>query len=187
MAREHYEAYKRMLLKLHELDTQGKDQSPEANEIRDEMELPERHLTPLEQERLDGLSGDLYMLVGQEVKERSKQPVTVQDFLACYRARNWDRVLQLLGISNFHMEEHIVACTRAVCWGAFGDYDVALLFAEHAAKLKPDNPNYQTFVRLYRSKVCPTVNAVVTVEMSTFSPEQVLQESFNKMSVLQPA
>ena len=149
MSREHYEAYKRMLLKLHELDAQGKDQSLEANKIRDEMELPEQHLTEQEQERLNGLSGDLYMLVGTEVKEPSDPNVTRKDFFNSWQAQDWDRVLKLLQIKDIlHIHEHQLAALRATCWEALGDYDVALLFIEHAIKLDPKNPRYH-FLKIH--------------------------------------
>src|SRR5579862_5197594 len=101
MAREHYEAYKRMLLKLHELDAQGKGQTAEANKIRAEMELPERHLSPLEQERLDGLSGDLYMLVGEEVKEPADDTATPFAFRDLLRSKQWDDLLSIPINSTF--------------------------------------------------------------------------------------
>src|SRR5450631_2468452 len=50
----------RLLRELHALFVQGKDESEEADAIREQMEEPWYAMTPQEQERMRGLSADLY-------------------------------------------------------------------------------------------------------------------------------
>ncbi|HLX61762.1 MAG TPA: hypothetical protein VKX17_10815 [Planctomycetota bacterium] len=191
MAREHYEAYKRMLLKLHELDAQGKGQTAEANKIRAEMELPERHLSPLEQERLDGLSGDLYMLVGEEVKEPADDTATPFAFRDLLRSKQWDDLLSILRKSNVPVQEDILACLRAVCWEALGDCDVSLLFVQHALKLQPNNRNYRVLSVLNRLKLGVQVDATeladIFIQGEQSEIRQILNESVQEIDFLQPA
>jgi len=140
MAREHYEEAKRLLLKLHELDAQGKDQSPEADEVRAQMEGQEQFLTESEQVRLNGLSGDLYMLTGTEVPESTTVPVSKEEFLKAIETKQWDLVLRAI---RQRIAPHIAvqsALIRSMCWSGLGDFDVALLFAKFAEAMAPNNP-----------------------------------------------
>ncbi len=182
MGREHYEQSKKLLLKLHELNVQGKDQTDEADEIREAMDAPARGLTSLERKRLKGLSADLYMLIGEEVKESAVLSDIDQEFLNSYRAKDWDRVLEILRKKNLCLEEHLVASTRAICWLEFGDYDVSLLFAEYAVKLNPDEANYPTFVKLNRAKL----NGEPPVAQKP-SPQQLVNATILELSLLQTA
>jgi hypothetical protein len=50
----------RLLRELHALFAQGKEESEEADAIREQMEEPWYAMTPQEQERMRGLSADLY-------------------------------------------------------------------------------------------------------------------------------
>lgn len=155
MAREHWEQAKKLLLKLHELDVQGKAQTPEADEIRAQMEGPERYLTQLERERLDGLSADLYMISGTEVRLlEAPSPKVCEEILG---GSDWDRKLAILRARNLQFSESNVACGRAVCWIELGDFDVALVFARHAFNIDQDNAFFrlilvECFLRLGRER-----------------------------------
>ena len=52
--------YARLLAQLHALMAQGKDESAEADSIREQMERPWQQMTKQEQEWMRGLSADLY-------------------------------------------------------------------------------------------------------------------------------
>ena len=64
-----YVEYVRQLLKLQALMAQGLGESSEADALREEMLPTWRRLSSEELARVDGLSGDLYMLTGEEVFE----------------------------------------------------------------------------------------------------------------------
>ncbi|HLX63460.1 MAG TPA: hypothetical protein VKX17_19475 [Planctomycetota bacterium] len=148
MASEQYQQYKKLLLKLHDLTVQERDQTDEADAVRDAMDAPGSKLTALEHQRVSGLSADLYMLLNDEVKEPTDPSSTPNAFAKFWDARNWDAVLSILRKQNVVISDDELAHVRALCWEELGDYDVALLFAEYAAKLKPDNMDYRfTLVR----------------------------------------
>ena len=52
----------RGLLRLHEMTESGKDDSPEADAIRDTLERPWLELSEIEKHRITGLSEDLYSI-----------------------------------------------------------------------------------------------------------------------------
>jgi hypothetical protein len=60
MTENHFDTYVKHLKALHVLLAQGKDDSPEADEIRDQMDEPWRHLTENEKQKLRNLSESLY-------------------------------------------------------------------------------------------------------------------------------
>lgn len=194
MAREHYEKYKKLLLKLHELIRHGKDQTPEADEVRDQMDLPGQNLTELEHDRVSGLSGDLYMISDSEVKEQCTREYTTAEFLTEYNSRHWEQVLHILRQSTVQMRIDQVAAVRSVCWEELGDYDVALLFAEYALKLKPDELFYRYSVLLnrirlgldYDSNTLAEIvrgHTSVSASITSFLREEILSESSNAIQL----
>lgn len=57
---EYYEQYKKLLHRLHDLMVQGIEDGPEADEIRDLMDEPWKHLSETERDSLRKLSATLY-------------------------------------------------------------------------------------------------------------------------------
>ena len=149
--------------------------------------FPRGGLRPLSVRGLKGLSADLYMLTGEEVKLTANQPVTEQEFFANYHAKNWDKALEILRMSTLPVEEHLVALGRMLCWDALGANDVALLFAEYALKLKPDNVGYRTSVRQHRVLLGLEPASQVRMEISNPAFEEALLESIHEMSHHQTA
>ena len=47
-------------LRLHQLMIEGRDELPDADAVRDSLDLPWRVLTEAERERIQGLSADLF-------------------------------------------------------------------------------------------------------------------------------
>ena len=185
MAREDYEQYKKLLLQLHEMNRQGTDQTDEADVIRDQMDAPGYRLNEKELERVNGLSADLYMISGEEVSLPETPPMTLQDFLSNCLSKNWDRVLEYFRAGPPGVSERVIASSRALCWGALGDYDVALLFADYALKLSPDDKRYQKLVQMYRKQL--ELNNQSLEENSNPLVQQVGPELFREMGLLQTA
>jgi hypothetical protein len=59
---QEYRQVVRGYLRLHQLDVEGRDESPEADLVRDSLDLPWQSLTDREKERIQGLSADLFDL-----------------------------------------------------------------------------------------------------------------------------
>src|SRR5437879_3520169 len=91
--------HRRLLLRPHDLITRGRGAAPEADRGRHQMDGPWHALTEAEQERLGGLSEDLYALA-----EHNPRSVTMsvedrrqwgQAFRTAFEAGQWDGALLL--------------------------------------------------------------------------------------------
>src|SRR5260221_8728536 len=84
---------------LHQLSVAGKDDSPEADAIRDATDGPWEALSEVERNRVRNLSEDLYSLVepppaAQPMNPKSQAKLN-ETFEATQRGE-WDRALELL-------------------------------------------------------------------------------------------
>src|ERR1041385_4055176 len=68
-ANPYYLEYEERLKELHQLIAEGKGDTDAAEAVREAMDAPARELTREEMQRLNDLSGDLYMLHDDEVYE----------------------------------------------------------------------------------------------------------------------
>src|SRR5437016_6606283 len=57
-----YRAFVRGIRALHRLAISGQDESPEADTVRDAMDVPWEALSEIERKRASGLSEDLYSI-----------------------------------------------------------------------------------------------------------------------------
>ena len=135
------------LVELHQLIQSGKDDSPDAEAIRDALDVPLRALSQPEKERSQWLSEDLYSV--SEPPAPSDPKVTPrqaqQDYLDAYQARQsreWDRALTLLRRSGEYIAPSLLSHVRGEIWSAAGYPQVAAFFYEHASKCEPKNANY---------------------------------------------
>jgi hypothetical protein len=132
-------AYGRLLLRLHDLITKGQGDDPQADAVRDQMDTPWYAMTEAEQERLGGLSEDLYSLaennarsVKMSAEERRKWG---QEFGAAFEAGDWDRALVLLRRPPDDVPADHVAFFQADCWEQLASPEVALRFMRAATRL----------------------------------------------------
>jgi hypothetical protein len=132
-------AYGRLLLRLHDLIAKGKGDDPEADAVRDDMDAPWHAMTEAEQERMGGLSEDLYALVESNprsvkmsAEERSNWG---QEFGAAFESGDWDRVLLLLRRRPEDVPTDHVAFFQAECWEHLGCPEIALRFMRSATRL----------------------------------------------------
>ena len=136
-------AYARLLLGLHDLIAAGRGDDPEADALRDQMDTPWYAMTEAEQERVGGLSEDLYALaennrrsVKMSTEERKKWG---RDFGAAFEAGAWDGALELLRRPPDDAAADLVALSRAECWEHLGVPEVALRFMRAGTRLGADS------------------------------------------------
>src|SRR3989442_1677345 len=97
----HYREYQQLLVELHGLIAAGRNQSPEARDLRQHMERAEVHLSEEEIFRLNALSADLSMIHGREIPDPDVVAhVLPQDVPrlteSAYKSGKWEDVLECL-------------------------------------------------------------------------------------------
>ena len=127
------------LLALHRLGQAGGDDSPEAEAVRDSLDLPLRALSRLEYERSRWLSEDLYSvsepLVGTYSRATVPDPSIQQKLLDSTEARQngeWDRALELLRDVRDQIAPALLGCLRGAIWLQAGNFEIAGVFFKHA-------------------------------------------------------
>src|ERR1700675_2348023 len=86
------------LLALHQMGKDGKDDSPEADSVRDAMDVPWNALNKTEVERAQWLSEDLYSVseppaatTQREMNPQAQQ--ALNDAIEARQSAEWDRAL----------------------------------------------------------------------------------------------
>jgi len=135
----------RQILRLHELSIAGKGNSAEATATCDALEVPWDAMTRPEQERVGGLSEDLYALQDGGAKQVEMTPAERQRWaeeaktaFAAYARGDSDTALAFLRRSSPRgLPRHIVPFLQARCWEQMGEAQVALLFMREAERFDP--------------------------------------------------
>lgn len=138
----------RGLVALHRLMREGKDDSPEAESIRDGLDAPLRVLNPTEKNRSQWLSEDLYSVgeppappeqyvLNPQAQRQLKEAIEARD------AGEWDRALALLRPLKDSIAPALLSFLRGAIWLEAGYPEVAAVFYEHAAESDPTNAKYQ--------------------------------------------
>jgi tetratricopeptide (TPR) repeat protein len=126
--------------KLHALTLAGRDQTDEADAVREELDEPWERLTPEERERIGGLSEDLYSLSDPLPVARRPDPqadANLDKARALYRSGRYDEALNALRPSAAVADPAEVSLLRGRIWQALGSEETAVLFITHAASLRP--------------------------------------------------
>src|ERR1700722_19326772 len=128
-----------LMIRLHELNHVGKGDSSETAETMGQLEMLWRTLDPRDRERLDGLSGDLYLLVDDELLvalPEGQTPENVQTGAGtAIKSHDFDRVLELLRFGPPRMPDVGISYLRSRCYEQLGMHAAALAFMDHAARL----------------------------------------------------
>jgi hypothetical protein len=134
-----YSQYEALLKRLHDLNREGKLDSPEADLVRQDMEAPWSRLSEADQALLAGLSSDLHTLSGEEVVRDSEidERVLVERACDTFRHGNWSGLLEALRYAHQHLPAELVAFMRGRCWQELGRSEAALWFFERAHQLSP--------------------------------------------------
>ena len=130
---------------LHELLAVGKDDSPEADAIRDATDGPWQMLSELERNRIRNLSEDLYSLVEPPPAKQpmnSQAQVKLSEAIEARQRGEWDGALELLRRCRAYLDPALVSHLRGSIWLEAGDPATAAVFFEHASKLDQDNEIY---------------------------------------------
>src|SRR5713101_5688082 len=132
--------YAHLLLELHQLFAEGKEETEEAEAIRDLMDSPWNDLGQPDRDRLNGLSEDLYAFGesrsksnAMSMKENMELGAEIQ---RGFLANNWDRTLHLLRAGP-PAPPGMIPFMQARCWEKLGYLEVALVFAQQAERLNP--------------------------------------------------
>jgi hypothetical protein len=137
-----YLAMVRGTRELHLLIAEGKDDSPEAEALRDATDGPWEALTETERTRARLLSEDLFSL---HEAPPTPQQMTVEAQRALFEVKElqhageWDRALDLIRTWRAYIAPFLVSYLRGSIWYEAGDFATAALFFKHAYDLKPDN------------------------------------------------
>lgn len=144
-----YREYQRLLVELHALIAAGRNQSPEARDVRQRMEQVEAHLSEEEIVRLNSLSADLSMMHDREIPDPDVVAhVLPQDIPrlieSSYRNANWESILELLraGVSHLWRQDQI-AYVRSRAYEGLSELVPAVAFIDEAARRAPKNEKYR--------------------------------------------
>jgi hypothetical protein len=136
------------LIALHRLIKEGKDDSSEAESVRDALDAPLKALNATEREQAQLLSEDLYSIseppAGTALKEMNPQvQQQLNEALEARQSREWDRALALLRQWREYISPALLSYLRGSIWLEAGNADVAAAFYGHAADSEPGNANYR--------------------------------------------
>ncbi|MCI0681284.1 MAG: hypothetical protein L0Y71_04200 [Gemmataceae bacterium] len=137
--------YAQLLLQLHALMAEGNEESAEAESIRERMERPWYAMMQQEQERMRGLSSDLYALHSgssrtvtmsqKEIEEWARQRDATRRE---YEVGNVDPLLQFFrkAVPDV-MPRFLVPFMQFRCWEKLGELEIGLVFLKEAEKFEP--------------------------------------------------
>jgi tetratricopeptide (TPR) repeat protein len=139
------------LLRLHRYVLEKNDDTPEYHDLCAALEAYWHELSPFEQERMGGLSQDLYTV--SDPPPSDFQPMTPDahgELREVYESRErgeWDRALTLLRQFDKILPPPLIAYLRGTIWGGLEEPQVAVVFHERAHQLAPENAAFlATFV-----------------------------------------
>jgi hypothetical protein len=135
------------LVALRRLIKQGKDESPEAEHLRDALDAPLLALSRTEKERAKLLSEDLYSISeppaainGGELSPQAQQ--LLDEALKARQNREWDRALALLRRARESIGPARLSYLRGSIWLEAGVPEVAAEFFGHASESDPANASF---------------------------------------------
>lgn len=136
------------LLALHRLGKDGKDDSPEAESVRDSLDVPLGALNRVEKQRAQWLSEDLYSVseppeVPTQKEMNSQAQQQLNEAIEAKQSREWDRALALLRRWKDYIAPALLSYLRGSIWFEARFPEVAAMFFGHASELAPENSNYR--------------------------------------------
>jgi tetratricopeptide (TPR) repeat protein len=143
--RPSYVQYIQALRRLHELIAADQDDTPEGDAVRDGMDGPWYELSEAEQNRINGLSEDLYSISDPPEDPRPMDPQVQRKWAEANAARHageWDKSLEILRRWKRHFDPALLSYLRGTVWQDAGDSATASLFFQHASSLEPGNEAY---------------------------------------------
>ena len=160
---------------LHQLIAEGKEDSPEADAIRDASDAPWEALSETERDRARWVAEDLYSLYEEPPAMQQMTRVAQSGLSAASEAQHkgkWDKALALLREWRAYIDPALLSYLRGSVWYEAGDKATAALFFQHACKLDPDNSNYAAMFLIALSKADPDA-ALVEAEQILYDHRKV--------------
>jgi len=140
-----YQAEMSALLRMHQLSLAGKDESDEADLVRESAYDYWHDLSKVEKDRLTGLSKDLYEISdGPGDPPEPMNPQARAKLVEVYEARehgDWDRALELLRRWGKHIPPALISYLRGTIWRSAGEPATAAVFFGHASHPDSVTPN----------------------------------------------
>jgi len=134
----------RLLVRLHELIAADQTDSDETDTVRDRMDELSVSLEGSQVQMVNDLSGDLYMLTGEEVVAEAMRGLPLEavhaQIKAAFEEKRWPDLLRALR-GPHQLPKDRAAYVRARAYACLGFHLAAVKFFEHAYALRP-NPNY---------------------------------------------
>ena len=133
-----FRTYVRLLHRLHQLIRAGTDETPEGEELREQMDEPARGLTQEEILCIKGISADFYTLSDPPWQVQPCPPAERQEWEARLKALNsgdFVRALDLLRRNQAYHDAATVASERASIWSWAGEKEIAGAFFRRAKEL----------------------------------------------------
>jgi tetratricopeptide (TPR) repeat protein len=137
------------LVELHGLIKKGKDDSPEAESVRDALDAPLAALSENERKQAQWLSEDLYAVsepseadVQKEMNAQAQQ--MLYEALEARHRGEWDQSLKLLRRWRDYISPTLLSFLRGSIWLEAGHPDIAVVFYRHASEREPANANYRS-------------------------------------------
>ena len=137
------------LVALHRLIKEGKDESTEAEAVRDALDAPLKALSRTEAQLAQWLSEDLYSVSepSAEGAQGEINPHLQQELNEASAAREsgeWDRALVLLRRWREHIPPALLSYMRGQIWAEAGHPEAAAMFFGHASESDPNYANSAT-------------------------------------------
>jgi hypothetical protein len=149
-----YNQYERLLLRLHELIAGGHAESDDAEHVRDLMDEPWALLSDGERHILGGLSADLYMLSGTEIREDTDEKATAEDLdskrAMLYKRKKWPEFLDAMRRGPTTIQPDFIAFFRARAYDELGLKASAARFTDFADSLVPKDSYKALAMERYR-------------------------------------
>ena len=147
---EYYRKSVALLIQLHLLMRDGKSETDEADAIRDQLDVPWKHLTDEETARIRNLSSDLASL---EPDSPFKHPKSggiartdiADQIKAARRSNEYQIILAILRDHSKDVSADHAAFLRGWCYEQLGEPEVANLFYSFAVQLDDKNDLYAVF------------------------------------------
>jgi hypothetical protein len=141
-----YKEYVRLLQRLHQLFVEGREDSPEADALRDKMDKPWDKLSLEQRDSVGGLCADLnWLLDGPVPTKKSREELFQKIAPALTRAEessNQHEVLEYLRELAPYLPPAELAVRFGRAWSQLGLEEIAHLFFEHA-KQGDDGDHHQ--------------------------------------------
>lgn len=123
---------------LQRLIAEGKDDSPEAEAIRDASDGPWEALSETERDRARWVAEDLYSIYEEPPASQQMTRAAQSGLNAAYEAKQkgeWDKALAFLRAWRAFVDPALVSYLRGSIWYDAGDRATAALFFQHALLL----------------------------------------------------